>query len=511
MSASKRESNGKWKLPNKELAILSNTIKASSTYLRNKQAHIDSIKVQLSHAGNGIQRWQSTYRLAEVFRQFNTDSALLYADRCMKLAVTLGEAEQQKSKIVLINALSTAGIFTHALDYFSGMKTAEMSNDIKCMYWQAGRMLYSYMCTYVEGQKFFYNDYKQRYKQFDDSLLRHLPAKNKFREFISCERMVSQGQYKVARQKLENFIETLSPLDNLYAMATYQLAQVYYNQGDETMYATYLARSAVSDVKGCVREAIALPTLAKWLYEQGDLGDAFEYVTFALEDAMSGNVRMRTVYIAKMVSLIDAAYQKKMNSSRDELMIYFILVTFLLIGSAILLFILFKQTRRSRINARRLVETSRRQEAYIGSFITLYSAYVERLERLKQLVSLKVSSGKIEELQKVIESGRFDDENTNDIFKRFDNAFLDIFPEFVDDINKLLREEERIQLKEENTLTPELRIYAFMRLGVEESSKLAQVLHYSTNTVYAYRNRIRNKAINRDTFDEDVMKIGRYS
>ena len=108
----------------------------------------------------------------------------------------------------------------------------------------------------------------------------------------------------------------------------------------------------------------------------------------------------------------------------------------------------------------------------------------------------------------MIDSGKFVDEDNDDVFKIFDHAFLDIYPDFITHINMLLRPEEQIVVKNPGTLTPELRIYALVKLGVNESNRIAQILHYSTNTVYAYRNRMRNKAISRDSFDSDVLKIG---
>ena len=110
---------------------------------------------------------------------------------------------------------------------------------------------------------------------------------------------------------------------------------------------------------------------------------------------------------------------------------------------------------------------------------------------------------------KLIKSGKFTDDQNDDFYKIFDNAFLDLYPDFVDEINKLLRPEEQLVVKNGQGLTPELRIYAFVRLGVEESTRISQILHYSVSTIYAYRNRMRNRAINRDDFDSNVMKIGR--
>ena len=78
---------------------------------------------------------------------------------------------------------------------------------------------------------------------------------------------------------------------------------------------------------------------------------------------------------------------------------------------------------------------------------------------------------------------------------KFDTIFLSIFPDFVESFNALLKEDERIQVKEGELLTPELRSYALIRLGINDNSKIANFLHYSLQTVYNYRLKMRNKAI----------------
>ena len=495
-------------LPHIELRELSAAIKAAPTYQRQRQKEIDSIAARLNGEKNPRRLWNTYLLLSEQYTLFNTDSALKYAQLGYELTDQLDEVCRQMSLIQFVKALSTAGIFTQAMDIYNRLHDVPMSIDTRVEYWQAGRMLYSYMRTYVDGQELFYDLYTRQYFEIDDSLVRHLPADSRLREFIICERLVNEGQFRPAKKRLEELLGQSHPNERIYGMAAFQLAEVYRNQNDETHYATLLARSAISDIRGAIKEGVALPALANWLYEQGNLNDAFSFINFALEDAMSGNARMRAVTIAQLVPLIDEAYREKINASRDEMMIYLLLVTFLLIISGVLLFVLVRQIKRRNATAKKLAATSKLQESYIGNFIGLYSSYADRLDRLTKLVSLKLSTGQTAELRKMIESGKFADENNDDIHKIFDSAFLDIYPDFVTQINRLLREEEAITLKNPSQLTPELRIYAFVRLGLDESARIAQILRYSSNTVYAYRNRMRNRAINRDTFDDDVMKIG---
>ena len=256
-----------------------------------------------------------------------------------------------------------------------------------------------------------------------------------------------------------------------------------------------------------MKDGLALPTLAEWLYHEGELDDAFRYINFALEDAMSGNVRMRTVTIAALLPLIDDAYREKINASRDELMIYFLLVTFLLVLTVGLLIVLMRVVRRGRISALKLSRTTELQDTYIGHFVELCSGYANRLSTLQKLVTRKLAAGQTDELQQMIKNGKFTE--NDEFYKIFDSAFLDIYPDFIENINNLLRPEERVEPKKEKELSPEFRVYAFVRLGVEESTRIAHILNYSVSTVYAYRNRMRNRAIDRENFDRLVILIGK--
>jgi hypothetical protein len=100
------------------------------------------------------------------------------------------------------------------------------------------------------------------------------------------------------------------------------------------------------------------------------------------------------------------------------------------------------------------------------------------------------------------------DEQSDEFFAVFDDAFLHIYPTFVTDVNKLLREDAQIELKEDELMNADLRLLAFMRLGIDDSSVIAQILNYSVNTVYAYRNKLKQRAIDRTTFEQEIMRIG---
>lgn len=501
------EKNNIANLPLQEIRDLSSAIKGASSYREDMRRTIDDMEKNISLTSNDTLRCEAFLALSTKFRPINTDSALFYAYRSKALAENLGEKFQRRSQIAVIDALSTAGLFTEANDLFNGIDFESLSPETRLDYWLAGRRLFGYMKSYAQGNHECYTKYDLMYQAYDDSLLQHLPASSDLRTFIESERLVTEKRYHEAQERLERLMERLPQESNLYGMAAYQLAEVWNNLGDDDRYASMLALSAMSDVKGCVTEGLALPTLAHWLYEKGEFGESFSFINFALEEASAGNARMRAVTIAQFVPMIDKAYRDKINSSRDELMIYFILVTVFFILTIVLIVFLIKQIKKTKANADKLSQTSRRQESYIGNFIGLYSGYADRLNHLTKLVSTKLAAGQSAELKKLIDSGRYNDQDNDDIHQIFDAAFLDIYPDFVANINSLLRPEEAITVKAQNILTPELRIYAFVKLGIEESTRIAQILHYSINTVYTYRNKMRNKAISRETFDNDVKNL----
>lgn len=499
-------------VPESALRELNNTIRRAAYYQGLKDRELDSIKSLLRDEGNGQTRWELAITLSEKYRQVNADSAIHYADIANMLRpVVVTPAQNVRGSLAMANALSTSGLFIPAMQTIDSVKARIPDRQSRIELWKSERMLYSYMLAYTQGESRYSDIYRNRYIACDDSLLANLKPDDDFFRFISCERLVTQGKWSEAKAGLERLTKD-KPIDsNIYGMAAFQLAEVYKSKGDFRGYARNLALSAESDIRCCVKEGLALPTLANWLYEHGDLDNAFHYINFALEDANKANIRMRTVTIAALMPLIDEAYRKKINDSRNEMIVYLAISTTLLLSSASLLFILMRKNRKIKLNENKLSNSSKKLEAYVGNFIELCSNYASRLEQLSKLVNRKISSGQSDDLLRMINSGKFNETNNESFYKLIDKALLDIFPDFVENINTLLREDRQVEINGDDPLTPELRIYAFVRLGVEQSSKIAQILNYSVNTVYAYRNRMRNRAINRDTFDSEVANLGNTS
>ncbi len=139
--------------------------------------------------------------------------------------------------------------------------------------------------------------------------------------------------------------------------------------------------------------------------------------------------------------------------------------------------------------------------------MSLCSQYIDKLDNYRKMVNKKMKNKELDDLYQISKSTELKEKELEELYENFDTVFLHLFPNFIDDFNALLSPEVRVQPKE-NRLTTDIRIFALIRLGIEDSSKIAEFLHYSVNTIYNYRARLKNGAIgNRETFEKRVKEL----
>lgn len=509
MLASACASSDSGRLPIDELDTLDGLLANVKEYDARKIHRIDSLMSRLGASSiSDKERWRVNMDLGREYFAFCSDSAAHYYNAARKMAIAIGnDSLITLSRIACVNAWGASGIFTPAQQNLQKLDSLPLSPPLRLELNKVGRQLYSYIRAYAKGYDDMMPYVNEAYARYEKYLIDNMPEDDPFRRFLVAQNHANRNEPERAKKELDALMPRLSDDSNLYGMAAYQMADVCRDLGQDKERGRYLALAAMSDVRGSVKETLALPALAQWLYEKGEDKRAYHYINSALEDAMHGNARMRLADIASLLPLIDDSYRKKMASSRDELMIYLILVAVLFVISGVLLTYVMRSAGRTRLANRKLEAQSRVQESYIGHFLGLCSSYSEKLESMRRLVSRKIASGQTDELLKTLKSGKFTDPENDDFFKIFDETFLELYPNFLERFNELLRPECRITVKRGAPLSTELRIYAFMRLGVEESVRIAKILHCSVSTIYTYRNRMRGRAIDRENFEHQVLDI----
>lgn len=159
-----------------------------------------------------------------------------------------------------------------------------------------------------------------------------------------------------------------------------------------------------------------------------------------------------------------------------------------------------------------LFESNHVKEQYIANFLRICSNYIDKLDSYKKKVHKQIAARKVSELFESTKSNQLIEDELKEFYKNFDDTFLSIYPAFVKKVNALLQPDEQIILKKGELLNTELRIFALIRLGISDSSKIAKLLRYSNSTIYNYRVKVKNKAaVERDDFENYIMKISPFS
>ena len=154
-----------------------------------------------------------------------------------------------------------------------------------------------------------------------------------------------------------------------------------------------------------------------------------------------------------------------------------------------------------------LENTIAKRENMANAYINLCYQYIERLDNLRKLVIRKIKANQQQELLSMLSSSKRTVEANQNFFLQFDKIFLSLYPSFITELNTLLVPEAQIQLKDENEFTPPVRVAALIRLGITESAKIAGILSYSPQTIYNYRSALKNNAIDKNRFEENLQKL----
>lgn len=519
------------------LLQLDHTIKERQSYGKEKEARIESLKELLRHTTSDEQRYGIYDRLFSEYHSYNTDSSMHVARERLFVAERLNKAEMRfDAQINMAEIMGTTGMYKEALELLKPIEARNLSGSLLSYYYHAHRTLYGLMADYAvtSQQKAEYMRTTDLYR--DSLMLANPPASLTYR-LVQADKLNIGGQYDEAIRLMADYYEENQEDEHLNAVVTYTLSESYRLKGDKEKEKEYLVLSSIADLKSAVKEYISLRKLAVLLYQEGNIDRAYKYLKCCMEDAILCNARLRLLEILEIFPLVNQSYQANVDKQQDLMRTSLILISILFICLLLAVFYVYRQMKRLTVARREvgevnkrlqelnaelyqsnsrlqesnqaLTETSNIKEEYIGRYMDLCSIYLDKIEAYRRSLGKIAASGKVDELYKAIKSSRFVEDELKEFYTGFDETFLRLFPSFVDQFNDLLVESERILLKPGERLNTELRIFALIRLGITDSTKIAQFLRYSVTTIYNYRTKTRNKAAGeRDGFEKKVMAIG---
>lgn len=528
---------GAYQSKNKQLyQTLDSLIAQHDQLTADKERHLATIK-------NGVrgmtltpeQEYDLNQRLYDEYVAYKFDSALYYINKNVTALKATGDKDRYAASAVrMAHILAVTGLFDRARRLLDNVNPDSLSDQQKIAYYNQQSELNLYRSEMAQYTEFFY-DYIQR-AQYYRQLVVQIAPKDSFDHIFNQATYISEtGDTDRAIQLLEHYLLKLEEGTRIYSIVTSTLAYFYMKKemGDEQE--RYLLLSAISDERGAIRENNSLRSLSEILMARGENDNAYRYLYQAISEAKFYGSRLRMMQVGHMAPQILQLYdaERTQTQQRTNLLLGIISAISLgLVAIIVYTLILYRKKHEAgrqimemnKVMARhneeiesansRMKEANRIKEEYIGRFLELSSLLISDGEqRLKQLNRL-ARERKLEELYAELKTMEPVNKGIRTFHSHFDTAFLNIYPDFINEVNKLLTPENRFDTETDDApkkrLTTELRILALIRLDITDNQKIADILRSSITTIYTYRSKLKAKAISKDSFEEDVRKIATY-
>lgn len=518
------------------LVELDKALEHHEDYLNLKLTRIDNLKSQMRSNASSLERqYYLNMDLFYEYKAFKCDSAIHYLNQSIATAHQLQNATFiHESKLKLSYLMASAGMYLESVEVLGEIERKALPEALLELYYSTYNHIYGELAHYTQNDELS-RRYRTISNNYSDSLFNNIPDNDESKYVLQELRYLYNNQSNLALEINDKRIASIKMGTPEYALAAYHRSLIYASQGQRELQKYYLGLSALSDIRSAIKDHASLWTLAQLLYQDGDLARAYNYIRFSWNDIIFYNARLRTLQGSGILSMIEKTYLNTIETQKSQLQKYLILISALTLLLIVALVYIYRQMKRlsiarqhlqdannqlkllnvelNKVNTQLraanldLSESNQIKEVYIGRFVKLSSTYIEKIDAYRRMVNKNLLNGKVDELKTITQSqdamlGVFEE-----LYANFDAAFLDIFPDFVDKVNQLLIEEQKLTLKKGELLNVELRILALIRLGIHDSSQIADFLRYSVNTIYNYRAKVRNRAIARDEFEEQLLLI----
>lgn len=507
------------------LGLLDSYVDKREMYSEQKEKKIDQLKLKLRTVEDIPQRLALLNNIYREYYTYHYDSAMVYVNR----GLALSESENNTyyttlNKINRAAVLSTGGFYSQSEELLDDIKKRGVPKQLKQYYYYTRTWLYNYWEAFSKKSEFM--DYYHK-KKFENLKLTVEATSSKdvaLYAYLSGEiAFLTNPMSKAVLQFYTKALQNSRVDSRVHASAAYCIARYYRELGDTQRYEKYIIEAAISDITCPLKENLALQEFSTYLYEKDQkyADRAARYIYCSMEDARFYNNRLRMLEISSILPIIATANQEALAHKERIVRGVLAMVSFLSLMLLAMAIFGYKQNKWLASSRRevkmqnqqlkelneRLIATNHRRETYMRLFMDISAVYIRKLMEYRKLVSRKIKANQTADLLKTINSYKLAEEEATAFYTRFDRAFTELYPGFVDELNGLLLPEGRIAQPSPNALTTEARIYALMRLGVTESQEIATLLFYSTQTIYNYKSAMRTRAVNRETFDEDINRL----
>lgn len=523
---------------------LDTVIDAAPRYEEAKQARIGTLLNSLNGTKDPMKRYDINMQLFEEYRSYKNDTAITILENNLKLAQQMNRKDLEGDCLSLIAYQSSnAGRYADSKAILGKVMPSALRGDRLFHYYRAQFHLYNEIAYYSHLQSVKDSAYAiaGKYEALAMNCLDKRSAD--YMEFLCRHLFFVEKKEKEALKVCNEWVKMTPVNSREFALVAYYQYLIHINMGQDEEAIYWAARSAICDITHAVMDQASLWSIADYISGR-DIGRSYKYIKFSWNCATKYGTSVRAAQISPILSVIEAEYKAELDKAGHRLMVITALIAVLAIVLCFMLYYATKQRHRltsarnklslrnnqlAEINAKleesngklkdaneritkgnaQLKESDHIKETYIGRYLALCSDYVNRMDKARKDANRLIKAHKIDELYQQTRSTEQKNKDVDELYGYFDRTFLTIFPTFVDDFNALLKPENRIET-ETGRLNTTLRIFALIRLGIDDSGKIAELLHYSVNTIYNYRARTKNGCTgNRDAFEDEVKRLGK--
>ena len=510
-------------------------IEKADEYDAIKESRINQLKERLEKENRPEIKREITDLLILEYESYISDSALHYINLNL-INPTVVENKERENRLLIKKAdvAAHAGLFGESLAILKSLSTSSLDSTLFEEYYNAYCDLLQYQSEYATNSEYGREHEAQRQLYIDSISAVASPGSINFVVYAAAEK-ARNGRSEEAEEMLKETLKKYKSGDRTYSIISSILADIYKRKGDKANFEKYIGESVISDIKGSVKENMAIRALATECYEKGDLERADKYLRQSFSDANFYSARMRNAQSSRMLPVIGEAFTSQQKDLNHKLRLLVIFISILAFGFILIsIFSVFQVKKIRKVNKRtkemledvsvlsaKLSEVNKElseanadlhasdkiKEEYAVLFMEYCSLAISSLQHYQQSLKVTSAQGNLPLLVKKINSGVAESKTLAEFYSKFDEAILHIYPNFVENFNNLLLPEERVVLKPREGLNTELRVFALIRLGFHDPEKIAKFLRCSLTTVYTYRSKMKKRALNPETFEDDLMKI----
>lgn len=481
------------------------------------------------------QQYDLNQRLYDEYVAYKFDSAFYYIEKNVNALSSSADHDRfAASAVRMAHILAVTGLFDRARRLLDKVNPDSISDQQKIAYYTQQSELNLYRSEMAQFTNYFY-DYIKRAQYYRQLVMQIAPKDSYDYVFNRATYICEAGDTEEAIRILEAYLSKTEQGTRIYSIITSTLAFFYQKKGVPEKQEYYLLLSAISDERSAIRENNSLRSLSELLMDRGNYDDAYRYLLQAISEAKFYGSRIRLMQVGRMAPQILQLYDAERTRTQQRTSLLLMVISFIsiiLAGIIVYTLILYRKKHAAGLKIiemnkmlashseeiesvnTQMKEANRIKEEYIGRFLELSSQLISDSEqRLKQLNRL-ARERKLEELYAELKTMEPVNKGIRKFHSHFDTAFLNIYPNFISEVNNLLNPECRFDVEQDGTpvkhLSTELRVLALIRLDITDNQEIADILRSSITTIYTYRSKIKARAINKESFEDDVRKIATY-